>query len=106
MQLDDAFIAHATGCSGCKRLPRGWRTHKMGEVYFRKHPQHVLRVIASDHGWIIEREHQLSQHEEILTQILCGTPVLCPTHVLAARLANAAYPTSPPPYLLGWSSIH
>jgi hypothetical protein len=39
-----------------------------------------------------------------LTQILCGAPVLCPTHVLAARLADAAYPVAEPCYLLGWRS--
>jgi len=105
MQLDDEFIAHATGCAPCKRLPRGWRVDKPGEVFYRKCKNHILRVVASDHGWIIERIHQLNEHEEMLTHSLCNTPVLCPTHVLAARLADAAYPVPEPRYLLDWHSI-
>jgi hypothetical protein len=32
--------------------------------------------------------------------------VLCPTHVLAARLADVASPAIQPQYCLDWHSVH
>jgi hypothetical protein len=106
MQLDDEFIAHATKCAPHKRLPHGWRVHTPEESFCRKHGDYKLCVIASDHGWLIERTNAFNEHDKILTHVFCETPVLCSTHVLAARLADAAYPEAAPKYLLQWWSVH
>jgi hypothetical protein len=106
MQLDDEFTAHATGCAPYKRLPHGWRVHKPEESFCRKHGDYKLWVIASDHGWLIERRNTFNERDKVLTYLFCDAPVLCATHVLAARLADAAYPEAAPKYLLGWWSVH
>jgi hypothetical protein len=47
-------------------------------------------------------ERLFNGHEEVLTHVLCNTPVFCPTHILAARLADAMQPIAPAEYLLRW----
>jgi hypothetical protein len=102
MQLDDEYIAHATGCGSHKRLPRGWRVHKPEVSFYCDHADYRLSVTASDYGWVTERRYLFNEHEEVLTHILCNTPVFCPTHVLAARLADAMHPIASAKYLLRW----
>jgi hypothetical protein len=96
MRLDDDCIAHVTKCSPHKRLPMGWEVCKPHEAFYCRYEGHTLWVIASDHGWLIQREHRLLGDEEVLTHSLASAPVLCPTHVRAARLAEACCPNPPP----------
>ncbi len=56
VQLDDEFVAHATKLAPCKRLPQGWEVYKPAEVFSRVVGCHKLYVIASDYGWLIERQ--------------------------------------------------
>jgi hypothetical protein len=102
MQLDDAFIAHATRFAPHKRLPHGWDAGTIGKRYFRKHNNYVLFVSQTNHGWMVERLQPLSGPQEVLTHLLCDAPVLCPSPALAARLAWAFSPVPPPQYGLGW----
>jgi hypothetical protein len=60
LPLADEFVAHATKCARYKRLPRGWWVHKPGDVFCRLIGPHRLSVIASDHGWLIERNQARS----------------------------------------------
>jgi hypothetical protein len=104
--VTDEFVAHATECAAHKRLPRGWRIHKPGEVYCRVLGRHRLCVIASDHGWLIERNDLLDHDDEqVLTHSLVSAPVLCPTHATAARLAEASYPQPADRYILSWQDL-
>jgi hypothetical protein len=102
MRLEDAFIAHATRCSPYKRLPRGWQVELPNEAFSYCYQKHKVYVIASDHGWAITREDRLHGYEEVLTHSLASAPVLCPTHVVAARLAEACSPNPPSGYWLEW----
>jgi hypothetical protein len=108
LQLNnDAFIAHATSCAPSKRLPRGWRVHTPGEALYRQLGNHRLWVVASDYGWLIDREHLLNKGDkEVLTYFFIDAPVLCPTHVIAARLAQASYPDPAHQYMLAWQSMN
>ena len=102
MRLDDEFIAHATKCSPYKRLPPGWQVELPNQAFSCLYQKHKVYVIASDHGWAITREDRLHGYEQILTHSLASTPVLCPTHVVAARLAEACSPNPPPGCWLEW----
>ncbi len=106
LPLVDEFVAHATSCARYKNLPRGWKVHKPSEVFCRALGRHRLCVIASDHGWLIERNDVLDHgDEQVLTHSLLGAPVLCPTHATAARLAEASYPQLPDRYILSWRHL-
>jgi hypothetical protein len=59
MRLDDEFIAHATKCKPCKRLPRGWQVHLPNEAFYCRYHRHTVWVIASDHGWVVLCEDRL-----------------------------------------------
>jgi hypothetical protein len=102
MRLDDEFIAHATKCSPYKRLPPGWQVELPNQAFSCLYQKHKVYVIASDHGWAITREDRLHGYEGVLTHSLASAPVLCPTHVVAARLAEACSPNPPPGYWLEW----
>jgi hypothetical protein len=105
--VNDDFIAHATECAANKRLPRGWRVDKPGDVFCRVLGEHKVWVIGSDHGWLIERSHLLDHdrdHDQVLAHFLLEAPLLCPTYILAARLAEAAYPAPPDDWQLSWHS--
>jgi hypothetical protein len=106
LPLADEFVAHATKCARYKRLPRGWWVHKPGDVFCRLIGPHRLSVIASDHGWLIERNQVLDHDDEqVLTHSLLAAPVLCPTHATAARLAEASYPELADRYILSWQDL-
>jgi hypothetical protein len=102
LQLDDAFIAHATRLASCKRLPRGWRAQERSEVFSCVVGCHRLSVVASDYGWLVERQEWLGGPEEVLANLVWHFPVLCDTYTTAARLAEAAHRGLPPEYLLTW----
>ena len=86
-----------------KRLPSGWEVHKPAEVFTRRAGGHQLWLVNSDYGWLIERK-ELFGAEQVLASIFMGFPVLCDTHVMAARLAEAAYQGLRPEYQLTWIS--
>ena len=103
LQLDDDFVAHATKLAPFKRLPSGWEVHKPAEVFTRRAGGYQLWLVNSDYGWLIERK-ELFGTEQVLASIFMGFPVLCDTHVIAARLAEAAYQGLRPEYQLTWIS--
>jgi hypothetical protein len=103
LQLDDDFVAHATKLAPFKRLPSGWGVHKPAEVFTRRAGGYQLWLANSDYGWLIERK-ELFGAEEVLASIFMGFPVLCDTHVMAARLAEAAHQGLRPEYQLTWIS--
>jgi hypothetical protein len=106
LPLTDEFVAHATGCAPYKRLPRGWRVDKPGDVFELFLGRHRLCVIGCDHGWLIERNDLLNHaDEQVLTHIWAGAPVVCPTYVTAARLAEAAQLYLGALYMLGWQDL-
>ena len=103
LQLDDEFIAHATKFAPYKRLPYGWTVHKAGEVFTRRIGGCQLWTIKIGYGWLVERQ-ELFGREEVLANIFMGFPVLCDTHVTAARLAEAAHLGLQHQYQLTWIS--
>jgi hypothetical protein len=104
-QVTDDFIAHATKCAPCKRLPRGWEVATKGEFYERIIGFSKLSVRASDYGWLVELAHLLDPDEKVLTDIFLEAPLLCPTYAAAARLAEASFPKALPDiYRIGWWS--
>jgi hypothetical protein len=105
LQLDDEFVAHATKLAPCKRLPSGWQVHKPTEVFTSRVGIFQLWTIKINYGWLIERRHRCGK-EEVLANILADFPVLCDTHVTAARLAEAAYWGLRPEYQLTWISTN
>jgi hypothetical protein len=102
VQLTDEFIAHATSCAAYKQLPRSWRVCKAEESYYRVCGGYKYWVVASDHGWLIERDKQFSTKQEILSHYFLYTPVLCPTHPIAARLAETCFHAPAAHYYLHW----
>ena len=59
LQVTDEFIAHATKCAPYRRLPRHWLRRSGGDVFSRWQKEHSVSVVASDYGWLIERNHSL-----------------------------------------------
>jgi hypothetical protein len=106
LRLPADFVAHATKYAACKRLPRAWSVSKPRESFSRLHGDHMLRVRAADHGWLIERTHVLELEKQILVHNLLEAPVLCPTYATAARLAQECYPEPGHGYQLTWHRLH
>jgi hypothetical protein len=103
-QLDDDYIAHATKLASSKRLPRGWEVHKPHEVFNRRVGAHMLWLVKSDYGWLIERQEWFGD-QELLAYILADFPVLGDTPAAAAWLAEAAHEGLPPEYQLHWIKL-
>jgi hypothetical protein len=102
LQLTDEFIAHLTQCAPYKQLPHSWREYKRDEAYYRMYGDYRYWVIDSDNGWLVERDNPLDDTEEILSSFLLNMPILCPTYVIAARLAEACFRDPAPAYYLQW----
>ena len=103
LQLDDEFVAHASRLAPYKRLPPGWKVHKLAEVFTRRIGDYQFWLVKRDYGWLIERQ-ELFGEAEVLASIFMAFPVLCDTYVTAARLAEAAHQRLPHQYQLTWIS--
>jgi hypothetical protein len=94
------------GKGGLNRLAhRNWRQlEPKKNTHMRQFGEHTLFATEHDQGWILELNHELDERPDayILSHMLAEFPILCPTLVIAANLAEASCPA--PKSLVYWRS--